>query len=73
MTALLILLRGLRATYYEDINALEAYLQIQGFCTFSVTYNLPKAGSLDVATCKTVVIDPYDPACPVAGWGQLVD
>ena len=33
-----ILLHGLGATYYEDINVLEAYLQGQGFCTFSITY-----------------------------------
>ena len=33
-----ILLHGLGATYYEDINALEGYLQTKGFCTFSITY-----------------------------------
>lgn len=33
-----ILLHGLGATYYEDINILELYLQTQGFCTFSTTY-----------------------------------
>jgi triacylglycerol esterase/lipase EstA (alpha/beta hydrolase family) len=33
-----VLLHGLGATYYEDINILESYLQTQGFCTFSLTY-----------------------------------
>lgn len=33
-----ILLHGLGATYYEDINFLEAYLQSLDFCTFSFTY-----------------------------------
>jgi pimeloyl-ACP methyl ester carboxylesterase len=33
-----VLLHGLGATYYEDINILELYLQQQGFCTFSTTY-----------------------------------
>lgn len=33
-----VLLHGLGATYHEDINILEAYLQTQGFCTFSLTY-----------------------------------
>lgn len=33
-----VLLHGLGATYYEDINLLEAYLKAQGFCTFSLTY-----------------------------------
>ncbi|KAL5315026.1 hypothetical protein ACEPPN_017677 [Leptodophora sp. 'Broadleaf-Isolate-01'] len=33
-----ILLHGLGATYYEDLNVLEIYLQSQGYCTFSLTY-----------------------------------
>ncbi|TKA22210.1 hypothetical protein B0A50_08322 [Salinomyces thailandicus] len=33
-----VLLHGLGATYYEDINALEAYLKSQQYCTFSITY-----------------------------------
>lgn len=33
-----VLLHGLGATYYEDINFLEAFLQHKGFCTFSLTY-----------------------------------
>jgi hypothetical protein len=33
-----VLLHGLGATYYEDINLLEAYLKNEGFCTFSLTY-----------------------------------
>ncbi|MCJ1444191.1 MAG: hypothetical protein MMC23_004692 [Stictis urceolatum] len=34
----IVLLHGLGATYYEDLNYLEAYLQTQGYCTFSLTY-----------------------------------
>jgi triacylglycerol esterase/lipase EstA (alpha/beta hydrolase family) len=45
-----ILLHGLGATYYEDVNVLETYLQGQGFCTFSITYGeyalFPLVGSL---------------------------
>lgn len=33
-----VLMHGLGATYYEDINELEANLQSNGFCTFSITY-----------------------------------
>lgn len=33
-----VLLHGLGATYYEDINALQSFLSGQGFCTFSLTY-----------------------------------
>ncbi len=33
-----VLLHGLGATYYEDINFLEAFLQTRGYCTFSLTY-----------------------------------
>lgn len=33
-----VLIHGLGATYYEDLNFLEAHLQAQGFCTFSITY-----------------------------------
>ncbi|KAJ4159543.1 uncharacterized protein LMH87_008441 [Akanthomyces muscarius] len=33
-----VLLHGLGATYYEDINFLEAFLQSKGFCTYSLTY-----------------------------------
>lgn len=33
-----VLFHGLGATYYEDINLLEANLQSKGFCTFSITY-----------------------------------
>jgi pimeloyl-ACP methyl ester carboxylesterase len=33
-----VLLHGLGATYYEDLNYLEAYLQTKGYCTFSLTY-----------------------------------
>ncbi|OAA63799.1 Lipase, class 2 [Cordyceps fumosorosea ARSEF 2679] len=37
-----VLLHGLGATYYENINFLEYFLQQLGFCTFSLTY-----GALD--------------------------
>ncbi|KAL2206289.1 alpha/beta-hydrolase [Sarocladium strictum] len=33
-----VLLHGLGATFYEDINFLESWLQRQGLCTFSLTY-----------------------------------
>jgi len=33
-----VLFHGLGATYYEDLNFLEAYLQQNDFCTFSITY-----------------------------------
>ncbi|OXV09952.1 hypothetical protein Egran_02285 [Elaphomyces granulatus] len=34
----IVLLHGLGATYYEDINELESWLKGKGFCTFSLTY-----------------------------------
>lgn len=34
----IVLLHGLGATYYEDLNYLEQWLQGQGFCTYSLTY-----------------------------------
>ena len=46
-----VLLHGLGATYYEDINELEAYLQSLDFCTFSLTYGnfpgFPEVGGLE--------------------------
>ncbi|KAM3413730.1 hypothetical protein BST61_g10418 [Cercospora zeina] len=33
-----ILMHGLGATYYEDLNRLEIYLKTKDFCTFSITY-----------------------------------
>lgn len=45
-----VLFHGLGATYYEDINELESYLQNNSFCTFSITYgaypNWPYVGGL---------------------------
>lgn len=45
-----VLLHGLGATYYEDLNFLETFLQSKGFCTFSLTYGaydgFPFAGGL---------------------------
>lgn len=33
-----VLFHGLGATYYEDLNVLQSYLQSINFCTFSITY-----------------------------------
>lgn len=33
-----VILHGLGATYYEDLNLLQAYLARNGYCTFSETY-----------------------------------
>lgn len=33
-----VLLHGLGATFYEDINLIDVFLQSKGFCTFSITY-----------------------------------
>lgn len=33
-----VLLHGLGATYYEDLNVLQYWLQNQGYCTYSLTY-----------------------------------
>ncbi|KAL4905507.1 hypothetical protein BDW74DRAFT_17554 [Aspergillus multicolor] len=33
-----VFLHGLGATFYEDLNLLQAFLQTQGFCTFAETY-----------------------------------
>ncbi|PWN46886.1 alpha/beta-hydrolase [Violaceomyces palustris] len=33
-----VLLHGLGATYYEDLNGLQAFLATKGFCTFAITY-----------------------------------
>jgi hypothetical protein len=33
-----VLLHGLGATYYEDLNVMQSFLTQQGFCTFSLTY-----------------------------------
>ena len=46
-----ILLHGLGATYYEDLNVLEAFLQGLNYCTFSLTYGdypqFPFVGGLE--------------------------
>lgn len=50
-----VLLHGLGATYYEDLNVLEAYLKSNSYCTFSLTYGelgpvgdaLPLVGGLE--------------------------
>lgn len=55
-----VLLHGLGATYYEDLNLLEAYLQAQGFCTFSLTYGsyagFPFVGGLEPIAQSAVEI-----------------
>lgn len=33
-----VLLHGLGATYYEDLNFLQSWLQADGYCTYSLTY-----------------------------------
>jgi pimeloyl-ACP methyl ester carboxylesterase len=33
-----VLLHGLGATYYEDLNYMQYWLQTQGFCTYAITY-----------------------------------
>lgn len=47
----IIMLHGLGATYYEDLNYLEQYLQGLGYCTFSLTYGdyslFPYVGGLE--------------------------
>jgi len=35
-----VLLHGTGATYYEDINAIQSYLNSQGYCTYSLTYGI---------------------------------
>lgn len=46
----IVLLHGLGATYYEDLNYLQYWLQNQGYCTFARTYgayqNFPYMGGL---------------------------
>jgi triacylglycerol esterase/lipase EstA (alpha/beta hydrolase family) len=46
----IVILHGLGATYYEDINELESWLKGKGFCTFSLTYgayeNFPYVGGI---------------------------
>ncbi|KAL4770565.1 lipase [Aspergillus nidulans var. acristatus] len=34
----IVFLHGLGATYYEDLNLLQAYLQNKGYCTYAQTY-----------------------------------
>lgn len=45
-----VLLHGLGATYYEDLNFLQSWLQNQGYCTYAHTYGayagFPYAGGL---------------------------
>jgi pimeloyl-ACP methyl ester carboxylesterase len=37
-----VILHGLGATYYEDLNLLQNYLSVRGYCTYSATYgNFP--------------------------------
>jgi triacylglycerol esterase/lipase EstA (alpha/beta hydrolase family) len=36
-----VVLHGLGATYYEDLNFLQADLAARGYCTFSLTYGAP--------------------------------
>jgi pimeloyl-ACP methyl ester carboxylesterase len=47
----IVLLHGLGATYYEDINLLQSHLAGEGYCTFSLTYGnypgFPYVGGLE--------------------------
>ena len=58
-----VLLHGLGATYYEDLSVLEAFLQLQGFCTFSITYgeydNFPLVGGLEPIAVSAVQITSF--------------
>ena len=56
----IVLLHGLGATYYEDLNVFEAYLRGKGFCTFSMTYGdypgFPFVGGLQAINVSSVQI-----------------
>ena len=57
-----VLLHGLGANYYEDINILELYLQSQDYCTFSTTYGeydpfLFVGGLKSIATSSDEIAD----------------
>ncbi|KAH7357298.1 secreted lipase [Rhexocercosporidium sp. MPI-PUGE-AT-0058] len=58
-----ILLHGLGATFYEDLNVLELYLQSQGYCTFSLTYGdypaFPFAGGLKPIDSSAAEIEAF--------------
>ncbi|CAK1367058.1 hypothetical protein CB0940_10391 [Cercospora beticola] len=53
-----IIMHGLGATYYEDLNYLESYLKTQDFCTFSITYGdypgFPFVGGLEYINKSSV-------------------
>ncbi|KAI5363837.1 putative lipase EstA/Esterase EstB, alpha/Beta hydrolase [Septoria linicola] len=53
-----IIMHGLGATYYEDLNYLESYLKTQKFCTFSITYGdypfFPYVGGLDYINASAI-------------------
>lgn len=58
-----VLLHGLGATFYEDLNFLEAFLQSQDFCTFSITYGsyagFPLVGGLKPIAQSAVEIETF--------------
>lgn len=55
-----VLLHGLGATYYEDLNYLQYWLQNQGYCTYSLTYgaydDFPFVGGLKHIAVSAVEI-----------------
>ena len=58
-----VLLHGLGATFYEDLNVLEIYLQSQGYCTFSQTYGdypaFPFVGGLQPIDSSAAEIEAF--------------
>ncbi|EFY93325.1 hypothetical protein MAC_00563 [Metarhizium acridum CQMa 102] len=58
-----VLLHGLGATYYEDLNLLEAWLRTKGLCTFSLTYGaydgFPLVGGLKPVEESSSQIAPF--------------
>jgi triacylglycerol esterase/lipase EstA (alpha/beta hydrolase family) len=59
----IILLHGLGATYYEDINLMQFWLQNQGYCTYSLTYGaydeFPLVGGLKHVSDSATEIASY--------------
>lgn len=55
-----VLLHGLGATYYEDLNYMQYWLQNQGYCTYSLTYgaydDFPFVGGLKHIAVSAVEI-----------------
>ncbi|GAQ44020.1 hypothetical protein AtubIFM61612_003537 [Aspergillus tubingensis] len=58
-----VLLHGLGATYYEDLNYLQGWLQAQGYCTYAKTYGayegFPLVGGLKAIAESATEIAAY--------------